>query len=120
MNAEMGPNQKLNAQRGSRDQDREDPRLDSLNAHLKAAETRLRLREAARHIAIAVALAMGATLILTLVWKFRGELSIVTLFGSSLLLLAGASLTAFLYSWLRPRDLLQTARQTDHLLSLDE
>jgi hypothetical protein len=98
----------------------EDARLAQLHATLKEAQARFRLREAVQLVPIAVALSVGATILLAIAWRLRDELSLLTLFGVGLLLIAAAVLTIFLYAWFRPRDPMHTARLSDHLLSLDE
>jgi hypothetical protein len=97
-----------------------DERLGQLHAILEGMQRRLRLREAARLLPVAVALGLGATLALAFVWRLKGDLSLITLLGVGVLLVGAAGLTAFLYAWLRPREVMHTARVADHLLSLDE
>jgi len=69
---------------------------------------------------VAVALGVGATILLAIIWRLRDELSLLTLLGVGQLLISAAMLTIFLYAWFRPRDPMHTARLSDHLLSLDE
>ena len=98
----------------------EDVRLGELRVILKAVEKRFRGREAVRFMPVALALGVVASIVLALVWRLRDELSLAGLAGAGLLLITASMLAAFLYAWLRPRDLMHTARLADHLLSLDE
>lgn len=98
----------------------QDERLGQLRAVLGEVEGRLRLREAARLMPVAVALGIGASVALAVVWRLKGELSPFILVGAAVSLVCVAALTLFLYAWLRPRDAMHTARMADHLLSLDE
>jgi hypothetical protein len=98
----------------------QDERLGQLHSILGSVQRRLRLREAARLLPMAVALGMGASVALAVGWRLKGNLSLVTLLSVVLLLVGAAVLTTFLYAWLRPREVMHTARVADHLLSLDE
>ncbi|MBF6612642.1 MAG: hypothetical protein IVW55_05880 [Chloroflexi bacterium] len=97
-----------------------DPRLEQLRDVLQRVQARFRLQEALWLALPAVALGLGASAVVAVVWRFtRGFVWLDTA-----LLIAGftlaALLTVSLFALLRPRDLLATARRADRLLALDE
>lgn len=97
-----------------------DPRLGQLRDVLQRVQARFRLQEALRLALPAVALGMGASAVVAIVWRFTHGF----VWLDTALLIAGftlaALLTVSLFALLRPRDLLATARRADRLLGLDE
>jgi hypothetical protein len=97
-----------------------DPRITQLRRTLARVQVRLRLQEAAALAPTAVALALAATLLLAVAGRFRPTLDWPLLLAAGAGALVVALLIVGFYALLRPRDIMQTARRADRLLSLDE
>jgi hypothetical protein len=91
-----------------------------LHASLRRIEARLRLREALRLAPVAVALGLGAAMMLALVSRFSERLSVPVALVSAAIFPLAALVASTLYALLRPRDPMQTARRADALLGMDE
>src|ERR1051325_3578359 len=87
---------------------------------LKQVQARLRLQEAVSLLPTAVALALASALLLTIIGRFQPLLTWPVILASGSTLVLAALLTIATYAFLRPRDLMATARRADRLLSLDE
>src|SRR5262245_46910266 len=87
---------------------------------LRQVQVRLRVQEAVSLLPVAVSLALDAALLLTMIGRFRPVLTWPVLLASGGVFVLGALLTIAAYAFLRPRDLMATARRADRLLSLDE
>ncbi|HET6261753.1 MAG TPA: hypothetical protein VFG99_05890, partial [Chloroflexia bacterium] len=97
-----------------------DPRLHQLQAILRRVQSRLRIQEATSLLPIAAALGLGASVLLAIIWRITPMMPLPALLATGVALIAAASLTALIYTLVRPRDLMSTARKADLLLSLDE
>jgi hypothetical protein len=97
-----------------------DPRLHQLHAILRRVQSRLRIQEATLLIPLAAALGLGASVLLAVIWRVTPMMPLPALLATGAGLVVAASLTALIYTLVRPRDLMSTARKADLLLSLDE
>ncbi len=97
-----------------------DPRLSRLHGLLQHAQARLRMQEAASLAPWAAGLGLAAGALLAGIDRFAHLMPLDVLLATGAGLVLAALLTALLYALLRSRDLMLTARQADHLLSMDE
>ena len=97
-----------------------DLRVAQLRQRLGYVENRMRRQEAVSLSPLAVCLALGATVLLAMLARFKYLMEWPELFGAGALLIFAALITVALYAMLRPRDLMSTARRADRLLNLDE
>jgi hypothetical protein len=97
-----------------------DQRYNDLRATLARLQGRFRGQEAAQFAPIAACLGLGASAVLAVAWRLEPRLSLPSLLLACAGLVAAALLASTLYTLVRPRDLLATARHADHLLLLDE
>ncbi len=97
-----------------------DPRLEQLHALLKRVETRLRLQDGVGLFPWVIAVAASIFVVLEALRRFWGALDLNTLAIAGLGLLVVSLAGTALYSVLKPRDLLSTARHADRALRLDE
>src|SRR5437899_1096253 len=100
--------------------DKIDDRMSRLRASISSVQARFRLREAVALAPVAVALALVAALLLAMMAWFADGLAAWVVVVAGVLFVVAALATVFLYAFLRPCDLMRTARSADRLLSLDE
>src|SRR5438105_4255187 len=89
------------------------PQSARLEQILGRMQARLRLQETISLLPVTVSMALAATLALTIIGRFRPGLAwpVLPISGGGFILAALLTVTA--YAFLRPRDLMATARRAD-------